>query len=144
MQMTTLFLVRHGIKEKAIGDVPLLMKGIEQAQMTATYFETKPIKHVYSSPLTRAKETANFIGLRFGLPIVVDNRLKERTNWGDLPGQTFEEFVDMWDKCSRDRQYVPPVGDSAQQAGERLESFMQDVCAKLIRIVKLLRLLTEG
>lgn len=47
--MTTLYLVRHGIKEKAVGDVPLSAKGVEQAQMTATYFESKRITHMYKA-----------------------------------------------------------------------------------------------
>ena len=129
MRMTTLYLVRHGIKEKSISDASLSLstKGIEQARMTAAYLEGKSVERVYSSPLRRANETANIIGSRLGLPVVVDNRLRERANWGDLPGQTFEEFVDMWDKCTRDRQSVPPIGDSAKQAGERLESFILDV-----------------
>jgi len=124
---TTICLVRHGVKERAIGDVPLSKEGIEQARLTATFFGSKPIKHVYASPLKRATETASFIGSRVGLPVIVDNRLRERANWGDLPGQTFEEFVAMWDKCSQNRQFVPSVGDSAQQAGERLELFVRDV-----------------
>lgn len=127
MKMTTFYLVRHGIKEKAIGDVPLSEYGIEQAQMTAAYLESKLIKHVYASPLRRAKETAEFIGSRLGLPVLIDNRLRERANWGDLAGQTFQEFVDMWERCSKDRQYVPPVGNSSQQAGERLESFAVEI-----------------
>lgn len=125
--MTRVYLIRHGIKEKAIGDVPLSKEGIEQATLTANYFKNKLIKHVYTSPLRRATETASFIGSYFGLPVVVDDRLRERANWGDLPGQTFDEFVAMWDKCSQQRHYVPPVGDSAQQAGERLELFVRDV-----------------
>ena len=82
---------------------------------------------VYSSPLRRARETADIIGLRLGLPVVVDDRLRERANWGDLPGQTFEEFVEMWDRCTRDREYEPLIGDSAKQAGARLESFALDL-----------------
>lgn len=127
VKMATIYLVRHGIKERTIGDVPLSKEGIVQAGLTATFFASKPIKHVYASPLRRATETASFIGSRLGLPVVVDMRLRERVNWGDLPGQTFEEFVGMWDQCSQDRHYVPPVGDSAQQAGERLEIFVRDV-----------------
>jgi len=76
--MATIYLVRHGIKERAIGDVPLSREGIVQAGLTATFFESKPIKHVYASPLRRATETASFICSRLGLPVVVDMRLRER------------------------------------------------------------------
>ena len=55
-----------------------------------------------------------------------DARLRERANWGDIPGQTFEEFVELWDRCTRDPSYMPPAGDSAKQAGERLASAISD------------------
>lgn len=125
--MTTLYLVRHGIKVKEIGDVPLSANGLEQAKLTASLLEDKSIKHVYASPLRRAKETAQCIASPHALPVLEDDRLRERANWGDLAGQTFQEFVDMWNRCSRDREYVPPVGDSAQRAGERLDAFAKEV-----------------
>jgi len=46
---------------------------------------------------------------------------------GDIPGQTFEEFVDLWNRCTHDRDFSPPVGDSARKAGERLSSCLLDL-----------------
>lgn len=48
------FLVRHAIKEKAIGDVPITSKGVQQAQATAQYLRAVPVTAVVSSPLRRA------------------------------------------------------------------------------------------
>ncbi len=61
------------------------------------------------------------------LPVVEDGRLRERANWGDLPGQSFAEFLAMWERSTHDPQYLPPVGDSARQAGARLEQFLREV-----------------
>lgn len=124
---TTFFLVRHALKEKAIGDVPITAKGRLQAQATAEHFNDLPITTIVTSPLRRAQETAAYIACKKKLSIIVDSRLRERANWGDLPGQTFDEFVAMWERCTCDPDYIPPVGDSAKQAGERLSSFLLEL-----------------
>ncbi|MFH5186377.1 histidine phosphatase family protein [Paenibacillus sp. TAB 01] len=120
----TFFLVRHAIKEKASGDVPLTSKGVLQAQSTAKRLGHLPITAILSSPLRRAEETAEYIASETASTIQVDSRLRERANWGDLPGQTFGEFVAMWERCTREPDYLPPIGDSARQAGERLSSLL--------------------
>jgi broad specificity phosphatase PhoE len=124
------FLVRHAVKEKAIGDVPITPKGILQVQSTARYFRDLPISGIVTSPLRRAKETAKFIATETNSAMEEDGRLRERANWGDLPGQSFKEFVEMWERCTRDRTYVPPIGDSAEQAGERLSSLLSELAEK--------------
>jgi broad specificity phosphatase PhoE len=127
---TTFFLVRHAIKEKAIGDVPITPKGALQAQSTARRLCKLPITVILSSPLRRAKETAEYIALETNSRINVDSRLRERANWGDLPGQSFDEFVAMWERCTHESEYIPPVGDSAKQAGERLSSLLSELAKK--------------
>ncbi|WP_199620702.1 histidine phosphatase family protein [Paenibacillus alkalitolerans] len=127
---TTFYLVRHAIKEKGIGDVPISPKGILQAQATAHYFRGIPIHAVFSSPLRRAKETASYIASEAKIRFTEDTRLRERANWGELPEQTFDEFVAMWERCTRERDYLPHVGDSARQAGDRLSSFILEIAGK--------------
>lgn len=127
---TTFFLVRHALKEKAIGDVPITSKGALQAQLTAKRFCNLPIAVILSSPLRRAKETAEYIAIETKSTINVDARLRERANWGDVPEQTFDEFVSMWERCTREPEYIPPVGDSAKQAGQRLFSLLSELATK--------------
>jgi broad specificity phosphatase PhoE len=100
----TFFLVRHAIKEKAVGEVPITPKGILQA--------------------------SEYIALKTKSTINEDSRLRERANWGDLPEQTFDEFVAMWERCTSEPEYIPPVGDSAKQAGERLSSLLSELAKK--------------
>ncbi|GLX70917.1 histidine phosphatase family protein [Paenibacillus glycanilyticus] len=116
----TFFLVRHALKEKAIGDVTLTDEGIKQAASTAKHFKYLPVTAIYSSPLRRAKETAECIAHTNKLQVAVDDRLRERANWGDLQGQTFEEFIAMWERGTYEPEYIPPIGDTSKQAGERL------------------------
>lgn len=127
---TTFYLVRHAIKEKAIGDVPITSKGVNQARSTASRFGNLPITAILSSPLRRAKETAEYIALETKSPMTLDSRLRERANWGDLPGQTFEEFVAMWERSTFEPEFIPPVGDSAKQAGERLSTLLTELAEK--------------
>ncbi|GBF75530.1 histidine phosphatase family protein [Paenibacillus sp. 598K] len=122
-----LYLVRHALKKKEIGDVPITPEGRKQAQDTAQYFSTIPVTAIVSSPLRRAQETAAAIAERTNATVNIDARLRERANWGDVPDQTFQEFVELWDRCTRDPDFVPPVGDSAKVACDRMSSLLADL-----------------
>lgn len=124
---TTFFLIRHALKIKDIGDVSITNDGILQAQSTARLFDKVPVTAIVSSPLRRARETAEYIRLLTNTEIIVDERLRERANWGDLPGQSFDEFIKMWDMCTRDPEYIPEVGDSSRQAAERLADLILEL-----------------
>jgi len=124
---TTFFLVRHGVKEKRIGDVSITSEGAAQAKSTALHLANVPVTKIITSPLRRAIDTAAHISLQTNVTVMEDLRLRERANWGDLPEQTFEEFIEMWDRCTNDPDYLPPVGDSSKQAGERLASSLTEL-----------------
>ena len=125
--MTSYYLIRHGQHDRLAGDQPLNAVGREQAKITARHLAALPIDAVYASPLARARETGETIATGLGLPLAVDDRLRERANFGDKEGQTFEEFVQMWQRCDRDRDYVPILGLSARANGERLASWIHEV-----------------
>ncbi|MZQ86439.1 histidine phosphatase family protein [Paenibacillus sp. 5J-6] len=124
---TIFYMVRHAIKERNRGDVSITAEGVEQADLTARLFMDIPISRIFCSPLNRAKQTADMIGQALQLPIVEDFRLRERANWGDLPDQTFDQFVEIWDRCTKERDFSPPFGDSASQAGDRLSSCLKEL-----------------
>ena len=125
--MTVFYLVRHGKKEAVIGDAPLSQQGLLEARATALALQAIPVEYVYTSPLHRAKETAAIITSTLGLPLTEEQRLRERANWEDLPGQSMEEFVEMWERSTHDPTYIPPVGDSARQAGARMNQVLREL-----------------
>jgi broad specificity phosphatase PhoE len=127
--VTTFYFIRHGAIFQAPNptDPSLSLVGWRQANATAAYLKQQPLKHIYTSPLMRAKETSLNIAAAHNLEPVEDTRLRERINWGDIPDQSFAEFVAMWERGTRDRDFAPPVGDSARQAGQRLELFIRDI-----------------
>ena len=110
-----------------MGDVPITDEGIKQAEATARHLSSHSIARIFTSPLRRAKETAEYISLTTKAGIEEDSRLRERANWGDLPEQTFDEFIAMWERSTADPEYIPPVGDSARQAGARLSAVLADI-----------------
>lgn len=125
--MTIFYLVRHGTCERRPGDAPLTAHGYNEAQSAAGFLAERPIRAVYSSPLRRCVETAHSLAERHGLRVTVDERLRERANWGDLPGQSLEEFAAMWKRATADRMHVPPIGDSSCAAGERFDAALHAI-----------------
>jgi broad specificity phosphatase PhoE len=92
-----LLLVRHGETDwNAEGrlqgqtDRPLSDFGRRQAEQLAAELEGEELEAIYSSDLARASETAEIVGKRLGLPVVLDPDLREK-NWGTWEGLTAVE-----------------------------------------------------
>jgi broad specificity phosphatase PhoE len=87
---------------------------------------------VYASPLRRTRDTAAIIAEAVGVERVdVDERLREHANWGDVAGQSWDEFVMLWERSNEDRDFVVPGGVSATEAGTRAVAFVRDVVREL-------------
>ena len=57
--------------------VPLTDKGMTQAQQTAELLEHMNISAIYSSPIQRAKHTAEIVGKHNSIDVTIDDRLIE-------------------------------------------------------------------
>jgi 2,3-bisphosphoglycerate-dependent phosphoglycerate mutase len=99
ISMYNLFLMRHGRsladdEQKCEGryDSPLTETGRKQAMNTAQYFCNNGIKFdgIFTSTLSRAKETAEIINQRQNTKIIQNELFVERDN-GVLAGKTYEE-----------------------------------------------------
>jgi alpha-ribazole phosphatase/probable phosphoglycerate mutase len=107
--MTLFYLVRHGqiARERSRidpSDPPLSALGRQEAMRVAAYLCPRPIARVYASDLRRARETAAPIAAEFDLPVIVEPLLRERINFGELPGQTLEGargsvWSNSWLRC---------------------------------------------
>jgi broad specificity phosphatase PhoE len=120
--VTTIYLVQHGDKERLPGDPGLTELGKRQAEVTARWLRGTGLQAVYSSPLRRARETADPVGQAAGLAVQVDSRLRERLNWDGT--QAFDAFRAEWDRSTEDRDLVLGNGESSRSAGERLRLFL--------------------
>jgi broad specificity phosphatase PhoE len=125
-----LFLVRHGqTAENARGlllgrqDPPLSDTGRRQAAALARII---PTARVVSSPLRRARQTAQ----AFGQPVVVDERWIE-LDYGDLDGCRPEEVSqDVWARWRADASFVPSGGESLTALGTRVRSACDELSAE--------------
>jgi len=128
--MKKVYLIRHGLpdfpdgKHMCIGttDIPLGDAGIDQAQAMARILP--PVTAVFSSPLTRAIQTAEAIGL----PITVLEDLRE-LHAGAWDGLTFEEIRQQYPELYAARKYdrtLPLPGAEDHTAGlQRFQSAME-------------------
>ncbi|MGP3967321.1 histidine phosphatase family protein [Streptomyces sp. 6N223] len=112
------YIVQHGEKEKTAGDPGLTALGRRQAALTGRWLASLGLRGpLLSSPLRRARETAEAIAAETGLAVREDARLRERMNWdGSLP---FAHFLADWERTVRDRDFAPRIGDSSRRAAER-------------------------
>lgn len=75
-------------------DNSLNEEGKAQAEETGKQIADEKIDLIISSPLIRARETAEIINKRFNVPIIEDDRIKER-NYGQCEGITLEERLEL-------------------------------------------------
>jgi alpha-ribazole phosphatase len=95
--MTQLYLIRHGRtawnhtdRLQGWADEPLDAVGRAQAAAVADALSGVAFDALYTSPLRRARETADLIAAPHGLRVQPDDRLRER-NVGEWVGLTLDE-----------------------------------------------------
>src|SRR2546423_7111092 len=113
--MVTLLLIRHGETDwnaehrwQGHADVPLNERGREQAKALAEELAPEGVDAIYASDLSRARDTAEIVGERLGVPVVLDPDLRE-IDVGSREGLTGDEVGDRpWD------------GEAHETHGERI------------------------
>ncbi len=132
--MTDLLLIRHGeathnlsARWEGSSAASLTEKGILQAKAVArrlTSWET-PVCHLYSSPIPRARQTADWIARGVGLSVVADPQLRE-IDFGQVSGMTRQEFkASMPEVYARwsvrnDQTFTFPRGEQRREFFQRV------------------------
>lgn len=100
--MTEIVLIRHGITDwnaerRAQGqsDIPLNEIGRNQACALANRLTSEKWDLIFSSDLSRAKETADILAEALNLEVQTDSRLREMHK-GETEGTTLEERLKRW------------------------------------------------
>jgi len=127
----TIFLARHGETEwNRVGrwqgstDIPLSEVGRAQARHLAERLRNRDVTEVFTSDLSRARETAEIVAQALGVTrIRVDPRLRER-GFGCFEGLTREEceerHTEVWARYLADRRTVPPGAEAQEQVVARV------------------------
>ena len=97
--MGSVIFLRHGQAKNNIEriltgrtpNIPLTEKGIEQAEKTAKFLEQMNISAIYSSPIERAKHTAEIVAKHNSLDVTIDDRLIE-LDMGKFTGVPYDDI----------------------------------------------------
>lgn len=97
--MGSVIFLRHGQAKNNIEriltgrtpNIPLTEKGIEQAEKTAKFLEQMNIAAIYSSPIERAKHTAEIVARHNSLDVTIDDRLIE-LDMGKFTGVPYDDI----------------------------------------------------
>ena len=126
-----LYVARHGqteynSKNLVCGstNLPLTELGKEQAKALAEKMKDKNIDIIIASPMTRAMQTAGAVSLATGIPVMMDERLREH-DYGAFEGvdRSKEEY---W---AQKYQFAAkfPKGESVLQLAQRVYNLLEDV-----------------
>jgi broad specificity phosphatase PhoE/ribonuclease HI len=129
-QPTTTILLRHGQTEFSTerrfagrGDIALTDTGGRQAAAAADRLAARGIDAIVTSPLQRARRTAEAVAAATGAPLGVEDGLVE-ADFGKWEGLTFGEASRRWpDEMSAwlaSADVAPPGGESLADAARRV------------------------
>ena len=140
---TTLLLVRHAETDDNVNmrlsgwtDTDLSPRGESQVELLADHFNRAHghVEALYSSPLLRARRTADAIGALTGhTPILLDD-LREMY-FGELDGRPFEELREAYahlleaDENSELEDFVWPSGESRSGFTQRVLRVINHIAA---------------
>lgn len=135
-----LYLVRHGETDwnverriQGVSETPLNEVGRAQAEALIPPLRGRPVAALYTSPLARARQTADILAASLGLEVREDARLAEMDQ-GDLEGMNFDQieekyngFLDRWRCMPADVQM--PGGENLHQLQARAWAAVEDIQA---------------
>jgi broad specificity phosphatase PhoE len=134
-----LYLARHGetddnrepIRVQGFTDTPLNDTGRRQAAELAARVEPLGVRSLWSSDLSRARETAQIVGDRLGLAVRLDRRLRE-ANRGEWEGRLFIDIERESPECyaawrGAGERFRFPGGESLGEQRERVLAALDDI-----------------
>ena len=134
----TIHLVRHGEVENPKGVIygrlpgfNLSERGRRQAQAAAEHLAERAIGAVWTSPLERARETADQVAARHGLEPVIDDRLLESDTTlegvGRSVGQLLRSPRTWWNLRN---PWRPSWGETYREIRKRVLAAIEDALAR--------------
>jgi broad specificity phosphatase PhoE len=98
-------------------DIPLNATGLAQAYTLAGQLAGKEFSALYSSDLQRARRTAEILAEALGMPLAIDQRLREISQ-GEWEGKNYQEVVQQYSSGLVEGIRNPTLIDVAAPGGE--------------------------
>lgn len=152
-----MYIIRHGqtpwnAKKRLQGrsDIDLNENGVHLAKLTGEALCSVPFDLAFTSPLIRARHTAEYLLARRAVPILPDERLIE-ISFGEYEGKCFagpdknvpaEWFSSFFD--APENYKAAPGGESLDDVERRTADFMLDICGRSELMDKTILVSTHG
>lgn len=138
MTNTHLGLLRHGQTDwninfllQGVTDIPMNQTGIEQVKLAAQAIRAEDWDVVLTSPLSRARQTAEIIASQHGYTEIIEQELLIERSFGEAEGLSHEQWRAKYSNLD-----VIPGGESRTQLAERsmllLETISQELAGKRV------------
>jgi len=135
---THLGLLRHGQTDwninfllQGVTDIPMNQTGIEQVKLAAQAIRAEDWDVVLTSPLSRARQTAEIIASQHGYTEIIEQELLIERSFGEAEGLSHEQWRAKYSNLD-----VIPGGESRTQLAERsrllLETISQELAGKRV------------
>jgi len=135
---THLGLLRHGQTDwninfllQGVTDIPMNQTGIEQVKLAAKAIRAEDWDVVLTSPLSRARQTAEIIASQHGYTEIIEQELLIERSFGEAEGLSHEQWRAKYSNLD-----VIPGGESRTQLAERsrllLETISQELAGKRV------------
>ena len=139
--MGEILLIRHGETEwnrrevfRGRADVPLSARGREQARLLGEALKGSGVQAVYTSPLSRARQTAGPLADALGIEVQTDERLVDMSfgRWESRPRAEVEKedpaLYSAW--LTEPQEFRAPDGESLANVVARCWPAMGEIAAR--------------
>ncbi|MHB8476183.1 MAG: histidine phosphatase family protein [Steroidobacteraceae bacterium] len=138
----SIILARHGQttwnldgRYQGQSDAPLCPIGVMECAELAGRLRGTGIGSIYTSPLNRARQTAQILADRLQIETVEDDPRLAEINFGQWEGLTQSQVRQRWPALLKTWKSVPdavrfPGGETLHEARGRLRSFLQDIASQ--------------
>jgi broad specificity phosphatase PhoE len=140
-----LILIRHGQTQSNVDHLldtghpgaPLTDTGLEQAGTLVDRLADEPIEAVYSSDLTRARQTAEPLAASKGLTVIQHPGLREIFAGEHDMSEDWVPYVSVLDTWHTDPENKLPDGESWPEFQGRFEAAVADIVASGVEVAAL-------
>lgn len=126
-----IYIIRHGVTEwnrlkkvQGTADIPLAPEGIELAKRTGEALKSVPFAVCFTSPLARARQTAEYVLGDRKIPVIADKRIQE-IDFGVLEGTRFRDEKGQVISREMDVFFHDPANFRRPEHGENISDIQK-------------------